>query len=68
MKSFYTLTEIERLGLTHLKSRALKTRIKNLVASGTIEIGTHLYKLGSYWQIHYTLLPFFQKRNQDLQP
>jgi len=59
-KEYYTLTEIERYGLSNLKSRHLKRLMKKHLDSGTIGIGDHLYRIGWAWQIHHTLLPHFQ--------
>lgn len=61
-KEFYTLTEIELLGLSNIKYRQLKKRMKTHLDIGTIVIGENLFRIGWTWQIHHTLLPHFQAK------
>lgn len=71
-KKYYSLIELYNLNLTPLKKRALSTRFAKLLKNGSLIHGQNLYRAGSSWQIHYTLIPMFnyhcilKLQNKDL--
>ena len=59
-KEFFSLTELLTQNLVPLKSRQLHFRFKNLIKQGLLVYGINLFKIGSSWQIHYSVIPYFE--------
>ena len=57
---FYSLTELLSKNLVPLKSRQLHIRFKKLIKDGILVYGDNLFKKGSAWQIHHSVIPYFE--------
>jgi len=58
-KEFYSLTELLIHKLVPLKSKQLHVRFKKLVSEEILVYGVNLFKEGSSWQIHHSIIPYF---------
>jgi hypothetical protein len=61
---FYSLMELKKFRMTTLGTRMLKYRMKYLLSAGILIIGGSLFKTGSQWQIHESLIPLFQRKSK----
>lgn len=57
---FYSITELLSENLVPLKSRQLHIRFKKLIKDGILVYGVNLFKKGSAWQIHHSIIPYFE--------
>lgn len=61
-KDYYSLTEMLKLNLVHLKQKQLSVRFNKLLKSGKLIYGVNLYRDGPSWQLHTSTFHLFSYR------